>query len=58
MGTINKQLKILENERDILISDQQRFNSINQNLETEKRDLHIFLDKTIKENDRLNRKKT
>jgi hypothetical protein len=56
VNTISKQLKILENEKEMFLSDQQRWNSINQNLEAEKRDLHILLDKRIKENDRLNGK--
>lgn len=52
--TLTKQNKILENEKETLISNQQRLSTINQNLEAEKRDLFTLLDKRIKENDRLN----
>ncbi|RNA44217.1 nucleo TPR isoform X1 [Brachionus plicatilis] len=52
--TLTKQNKLLENEKETLASNQQRLNTVNQNLEAEKRDLLSLLDKKIKENDRLN----
>ncbi|CAF0709464.1 unnamed protein product [Brachionus calyciflorus] len=51
---LTKQNKILDNEKETLISNQQRLNTVNQNLEAEKRDLLSLLDKKIKDNDRLN----
>ena len=53
-GTLSKQVKILENEKEIFKSNQERLNTVNQNLEAEKRDLIVLLDKKIKDNDRLN----
>lgn len=52
--TLSKQNKLLENEKETLISNQQRLSTVNQNLEAEKRDLLSLLDKKIKDNDRLN----
>ncbi len=43
----------MEDEKETLASHNQRLISINQNIEAEKRDLHVLLDKRIKENDRL-----
>ena len=54
--TLAKQNRILENEKHMLISNQERLSIVNQNLEAEKRDLLVLLDKRVKENDRLNGK--
>jgi hypothetical protein len=45
---------MLTDEKETLMSNVSRLNSVNQNLEAEKRDLHIRLDKFIRDNDRLN----
>jgi hypothetical protein len=54
LGTLSKQVKILDNEKEIFKSNQERLNTVNQNLEAEKRDLIVLLDKKVKDNDRLN----
>jgi hypothetical protein len=54
VSTISRQLRILENEKQAFLSDQELWNSRNHNLEAEKRELHILVDKRVKENDRLN----
>jgi hypothetical protein len=51
---LTKQIKKLESEKEIYISNEQKLNAVNQNLEAEKRELLSLLDKKIKENDRLN----
>lgn len=54
LSTYVKQNRILTDEKETLLSNVHRLNSVNQNLEAEKRDLHIRLDKFIRDNDRLN----
>lgn len=54
LSTISRQLRILENEKETYLSDHRRLNSVNQNLEAEKRDLLSLIEKKIKDNDRLN----
>jgi len=54
LNTYLKQNRILNDEKETLISNVHRLNSVNHNLEAEKRDLHIRLDKFIRDNDRLN----
>jgi hypothetical protein len=54
LSTYIKQNRILNDEKETLISNVQRLNTVNQNLESEKRDIHIRLDKYIRDNDRLN----
>ena len=53
-ATLAKQNRLISDERETLLSSQQRLSTINQNLEAEKRELHIMLDKRTRENDRLN----
>lgn len=53
LSILQKQNRILNDEKETLLSNVQRSNSVNNNLESEKRDLHIQLDKYIRENDRL-----
>lgn len=54
VSQLTKQVKKLESEKEIFISNEQKLNAINLNLEAEKRELLSLLDKRIKENDRLN----
>lgn len=54
VSLLTKQIKKLESEKEIYISNEQKLNAVNQNLEAEKRELLSLLDKKIKENDRLN----
>ena len=54
LSSLIKQIKLLENEKETQISNQQRLNTLNQNLEAEKRELQMLLDKRLKETDRLN----
>jgi len=54
LSTYIKQNRILNDEKETLISNVQRLNTVNQNLESEKRDIHIRLDKYIRDNDKLN----
>lgn len=56
LNKLTKQIKLLEDEKETVISNNKRLNTVNRNLEAEKRDLHNLLDKRIKENDRLNGK--
>lgn len=56
VSQLSKQVKKLESEKEIFISNEQKLNAINLNLEAEKRELLSLLDKRIKENDRLNGK--
>lgn len=56
LSKLTKQIKLLEDEKETVISNNKRLNTVNRNLEAEKRDLHNLLDKRIKENDRLNGK--
>jgi hypothetical protein len=51
---LSKQNTLLENEKEMLSSNIQRVNTVNQNLEFEKRELYTLLEKRTKENDRLN----
>lgn len=51
---LTRQVKKLESEKEIYISNEQKLNAVNLNLEAEKRELLNLLDKRIKENDRLN----
>lgn len=53
LSILQKQNRFLNDEKETLLSNVQRSNSVNNNLESEKRDLHIQLDKYIRENDRL-----
>jgi len=54
LGQLNKENKLLSDDKETLMSNVHRLNSVNLNLEAEKRDLHMRLDKYIRENDRLN----
>lgn len=54
VGLLVKQVKKLESEKEIYISNEQKLSAINLNLEAEKRELLSLLDKKIKDNDRLN----
>lgn len=54
IALLTRQVKKLETEKEIYISNEQKLNAINLNLEAEKRELLSLLDKKIKENDRLN----
>lgn len=54
LSQLTRQVKKLESEKEILISNEQKLNAVNLNLEAEKRELLSLLDKRIKENDRLN----
>lgn len=56
LGQLNKENKLLSDDKETLMSNVHRLNSVNLNLEAEKRDLHMRLDKYIRENDRLNGK--
>jgi len=51
---LTKQNKLLTDDKETLASSMQRLNTVNQNLEIEKRELHSRLDKLITDNDRLN----
>ena len=44
----------MTDDKEMLLSNQQRLSTVNQNLEVEKRELHSRLNKLITENDRLN----
>ena len=54
VSSLQKRNKILNDEKETLVSHEQRLSTSLQNLEAEKRELHFILDKRTKENDRLN----
>ena len=54
LAQLSKENKILNDDKETLVSNVHRLNTVNLNLEAEKRDLHMRLDKYIRENDRLN----
>ena len=54
LSSLVKSNMILTDDKEMLLSNQQRLSTVNQNLEVEKRELHSRLNKLITENDRLN----
>ena len=48
LSTHAKQISLLQNEKETYYSNQQRLSTVNQNLEADKRELHIILDKKIR----------